>query len=64
MTNVTIPYALQIANKGVTAAVNDNKAIEEGVNTANGHLTYEAVARDLDYSYTPVLEALKEIAHA
>ncbi|MYL36276.1 alanine dehydrogenase [Halobacillus litoralis] len=64
LTNVTIPYALQIANKGVTAAVNDNKAIEEGVNTANGHLTYEAVARDLDYSYTPVLEALKEIAHA
>ncbi|MYL20888.1 alanine dehydrogenase [Halobacillus litoralis] len=64
LTNVTIPYALQIANKGVTAAVNDNKAIEEGVNTANGHLTYKAVARDLDYSYTPVLEALKEIAHA
>ncbi|WP_281658558.1 alanine dehydrogenase [Halobacillus sp. Cin3] len=64
LTNVTIPYALQIASKGVTAAVNDNKAIEEGVNTANGHLTYEAVARDLGYSYTPVLEALKEIAHA
>ncbi|RDY71592.1 alanine dehydrogenase [Halobacillus trueperi] len=63
LTNVTIPYALQIASKGVNKAVEDNKAIEAGVNTANGHLTYEAVARDLGYDYKPVKEALQTLAH-
>ncbi|MYL49249.1 alanine dehydrogenase [Halobacillus litoralis] len=63
LTNVTIPYALQIASKGVNKAVEDNKAIEAGVNTANGHLTYEAVARDLGYEYKPVKEALQTPAH-
>ncbi|QAS53630.1 alanine dehydrogenase [Halobacillus litoralis] len=63
LTNVTIPYALQIASKGVNKAVEDNKAIEAGVNTVNGHLTYEAVARDLGYEYQPVREALQSLAH-
>ncbi|SDJ35302.1 alanine dehydrogenase [Salimicrobium halophilum] len=58
LTNVTIPYAVEIANKGVDQAVKGNHAIEEGVNTANGHLTYEAVARDLGYEYMPVPQAL------
>ncbi|MYL69951.1 alanine dehydrogenase [Halobacillus litoralis] len=62
LTNVTIPYALQIASKGVNKAVEENKAIEAGVNTANGHLTYEAVARDLGYDYKPVQEALQSLA--
>ncbi|SFK09791.1 L-alanine dehydrogenase [Halobacillus dabanensis] len=62
LTNVTIPYALQIASKGVNKAVEENKAIEAGVNTANGHLTYEAVARDLGYEYKPVREALQPLA--
>jgi len=63
LTNVTIPYALQIASKGVNQAVEGNKAIEAGVNTANGHLTYEAVARDLGYEYKPVREALQPVVH-
>lgn len=63
LTNVTIPYALQIASKGVTRAAKENKAIETGVNTVNGHLTYEAVARDLGYDYKPVQEALQPVAH-
>ncbi|SFF64868.1 L-alanine dehydrogenase [Halobacillus alkaliphilus] len=63
LTNVTIPYALQIASKGVNQAVEGNKAIEAGVNTANGHLTYEAVARDLGYEYKPVREALQTVTH-
>lgn len=58
LTNVTIPYALQIANKGVYTAVLENKALELGVNVANGSITYEAVARDLGYDYVPVQEAL------
>ncbi|ESU73887.1 alanine dehydrogenase [Geobacillus thermopakistaniensis] len=58
LTNVTMPYALQIANKGVIQAITDNPALELGVNVANGEITYEAVARDLGYRYVPVREAL------
>jgi alanine dehydrogenase len=63
LTNVTVPYALQIANKGVLKAISENAALKLGVNTANGEITYEAVARDLDYQYVKVEEALvKELA--
>lgn len=62
LTNVTMPYALQIANKGVKKAAADNPALKLGVNTANGSITYEAVARDLGYDYVPVETALEKIA--
>lgn len=58
LTNATMPYALQIANKGVRQAIEDNAALKLGVNTANGHITYEPVARDLKSGYMPVDEAL------
>lgn len=57
LTNVTIPYALQIANKGVQQAIANNPALKLGVNVAAGEITYEAVARDLGYHYVPVEEA-------
>lgn len=57
LTNVTIPYALQIANKGVRQAIADNPALKLGVNVAAGEITYEAVARDLGYTYVPVDDA-------
>lgn len=63
LTNVTVPYALQIANKGVNKAIVENAALKAGVNAAKGDITYEAVARDLGYTYVPVDVALdKEIA--
>ena len=58
LTNVTMPYALQIANKGVIQAITATPALELGVNVANGEITYEAVARDLGYRYVPAREAL------
>jgi len=58
LTNVTMPYALQIANKGVIQAIIDNPALELGVNVANGEITYEAVARDLGYRYVSAREVL------
>jgi alanine dehydrogenase len=61
LTNVTVPYALQLANKGVVQAVHDNEALAKGVNVANGEITFEAVARDLGYDYVPVHVALKNI---
>ncbi|QVY60877.1 alanine dehydrogenase [Cytobacillus gottheilii] len=59
LTNVTIPYAVQIANKGVEKAVAENAALKLGVNAVNGKVTYEAVARDLGYPYVPVAEAFE-----
>ncbi|MFF2446321.1 alanine dehydrogenase [Neobacillus sp. NPDC058068] len=63
LTNVTVPYALQIANKGVFKAITENAALLLGVNAAGGEITYEAVAKDLGYDYVPVEKALeKELA--
>ncbi|MDP4123940.1 MAG: alanine dehydrogenase [Bacillota bacterium] len=60
LTNVTVPYALQIANKGAVKVLADNTALRAGLNTANGHVTYEAVARDLGYEYVPAEKALQD----
>ncbi|MQR85706.1 alanine dehydrogenase [Bacillus megaterium] len=63
LTNVTVPYALQIASKGVHKAITQNEALKLGVNVANGAITYEAVAHDLGYDYVSVDVALeKELA--
>lgn len=63
LTNVTVPYALQIANKGVFKAISENVALYLGVNVANGEITYEAVAKDLGFDYVTVEKALeKELA--
>ncbi|WP_153124350.1 alanine dehydrogenase [Peribacillus tepidiphilus] len=59
LTNVTVPFALQIANKGAFQAIKENAALAKGVNVASGHITYEAVARDLGYEYVPVEKALE-----
>ncbi|MNK34928.1 Alanine dehydrogenase [compost metagenome] len=60
LTNATMPYALQIANFGLRAAVLNNKALARGVNVLNGHITYEAVARSVNTSYISVEEAFDE----
>lgn len=59
LTNVTVPYALQIANKGAIQAILDNPALAKGVNVVNGNITFEAVAQDLGYVYVPIEEAIQ-----
>ena len=44
LTNVTVPYAVQIANKGVKKACLENEALLKGINTLDGYVTYKAVA--------------------
>jgi alanine dehydrogenase len=61
LTNVTIPYALQIANKGIHRALAENHALELGLNTAAGAITYSAVAEDLGFDYLPAGEALERV---
>ncbi|APH03842.1 alanine dehydrogenase [Bacillus weihaiensis] len=58
LTNVTVPYALQIANKGAYRAISDNPALQAGVNVIAGEITYEAVARDLGYVYKEAQEVI------
>jgi alanine dehydrogenase len=52
LTNVTISYAQEIANKGVTRALYGNSALRLGVNTYKGHITYPAVAEAIGMSYS------------
>lgn len=61
LTNVTIPYALQIANKGVYQALTENHALELGLNAAAGAITYAAVATDLGLDYMSAKEALDKL---
>lgn len=44
LTNVTLPYVLDIANKGWEQAVNDDKSLSKGVNIVRGQIVYEEVA--------------------
>ena len=58
LTNVTLPYALQLADKGWVKAVQENRALAKGVNVAAGQCTYEAVAKALNLAYTPLEQVL------
>ena len=54
LTNATLPYALQIANKGWKKAMQDNKEIMRGANVVHGEITYKAVADAFALEYTPI----------
>jgi alanine dehydrogenase len=58
LTNVTVPYALQIANKGYRQACLENEALLKGINTLAGHVTYKAVAEALGHEYKDARELL------
>lgn len=51
LTNVTVPYALQIANKGYKQACLENEALKKGLNTLNGYVVYKAVADEQQREY-------------
>jgi len=52
LTNATLPYALDLANKGFERAIAEDAGLREGVNTYAGKLTYEAVATSQNVPYT------------
>ena len=54
LTNATLPYAVQIANKGWQRAILENREIKPGANIINGKVTYAAVAAAFDMEHTPV----------
>ncbi|MGI8812077.1 MAG: alanine dehydrogenase [Pyrinomonadaceae bacterium] len=58
LTNATLPYALDLANKGFERAIADDEGLREGVNTYTGKLTYEAVATSQNLEYTDLSSIL------
>jgi len=60
LTNVTVPYALQIANKGYKKACLENEALLKGINTLEGYVTYEAVAEAHGLEYAASRELLEK----
>ncbi len=44
LTNATLRYALELANKGWKKALAENPALKKGLNMTDGHVTYPAVA--------------------
>jgi alanine dehydrogenase len=51
LNNATITHALALANKGWQQAMRDDPHLKAGLNVAKGHVTYQAVAHDLGYTY-------------
>jgi len=58
LNNVTLPFALAIANKGWKKALLDDAHLRNGLNVADGKVTYKAVADDLGYAYVPAEKLL------
>ncbi|MGN6529194.1 MAG: alanine dehydrogenase [Burkholderiaceae bacterium] len=53
LNNATIAHGLALADHGWRAAMQANPHLKAGLNVAEGRVTFEAVARDLGYDYTP-----------
>ena len=52
LTNATLKYALQLANKGWKTACSESKALERGLNIAHGKVIYKEVAEAFILVYT------------
>ena len=59
LTNATLPYAIEIANKGFAKAAKKSKAIWTGINMLEGKLTDAAVAHAFRMKYTPLETMIK-----
>ncbi|MCP3900204.1 MAG: alanine dehydrogenase [Desulfobacteraceae bacterium] len=58
LTNATLPYAVEIANKGWKRAMQENNEIKLGANVVNGLVTYKGVADAFNMPYTPIDELI------
>jgi len=59
LNNVTLPHVLQIAELGWMNAMRANPHLANGLNVHAGKVTYEAIARELGYDYTPAADVLR-----
>ena len=61
LTNVTMPYVLEIANKGVKKALKEDRALDRGLNVCGGCVTYPAVAEAMNCECVGMSEALRRL---
>jgi alanine dehydrogenase len=54
LNNATLPYAVEIANKGWEKAMQENPEIKRGANLVKGKVTYKGVADAFGLKYTPI----------
>jgi len=54
LTNATLPYAVQLANKGWKKACADSNELKLGLNVINGKVVYKGVAEAFNLEYTEV----------
>jgi alanine dehydrogenase len=64
LTNATLPYALQLANKGWKKACAENEELKKGLNVANGKILYKGVADAWNLPYEEVETALEDLVYA
>ena len=58
LNNATLPFVISLVTKGIKTALLDDVHLLKGLNVHKGMVTYEAVARDLGYSYVAAADAL------
>ena len=58
LSNVTLPYAVKLADLGLHAAVKSDTSLANGVNVCLGRVTYLSVAESLGHSYTPLTDVI------
>ena len=58
LTNATLSYALELADKGLHRAVRENIPLQRGVNVLDGHVTHAGVAEAFQITYTPIGELI------
>jgi alanine dehydrogenase len=58
LTNVTLPYAVELANKGWQQALRDDVALAKGLNTFGGGVTYGPVAQAHGMAHTELAAVL------
>lgn len=54
LTNATLPYALQLADKGWQKACADNEELRKGLNVVNGKVVYKEVAEAWNLPFEPI----------
>jgi len=54
LTNVTLKYAVMLANLGWKEAITRDEALRKGVNILNGKVSYKQVADDLGLPYEAI----------
>ena len=58
LTNATLPYQLDVARLGALGAITHSESLRHGLNTARGHITNVAVARELNLAFVDPITAL------